>query len=120
MTKKCMGMGARVNISRFKYFLRVNELCKWERVCLQEFKLQPKTFYGFPYVFLLFSVWGGCVGALFDCQLTQSFGGEDLYGELLFQPGFSLSADGKLLLTYLKPSSWDRFATGVCVKDRWQ
>lgn len=53
-----MGMGAWVIISRFKYLLRVNELCKLESVVLQKFKLQPKTFYAFPYVFLLFSVWG--------------------------------------------------------------
>lgn len=102
----CMG------ISRLKYLLRVNELCKWERVRLQKFKLQPKTFYAFPYVCLLFSVWG-VVSALFNCQLTQSFGGECLYGEFLFQssppqPGFSLSANGKVILTYLKPSSLDK------------
>lgn len=81
-----------------------------------------KLFMPFPMYFSCFLCGGDCVGALFDCQLTQSFGGEGLYGELLFQsspaqPGFSLSADGKVILTYLKPSSWDRFATGVCVND---
>lgn len=43
------------------------------------------------------------LSALFDSQLTQSFGGEGLYGEVLFQsfpaqPGFSVSANGKASL----------------------
>lgn len=74
MTEKCMRMGAGLSISRFKYLLKVNELGKWERARLQKFKLQPKTFYAFPYVFLLyFSVCGGCLSVLFNCQ---SFGGK--------------------------------------------